>query len=160
MFSHKKVQFNNKPVYKQGMHMLLKRWELVIDNDGNYIINWLNIFYVVCLHFNCWKIGTNLKTDPILSITQKESNRHPKVKWLLTFNFMKLIFGHFYNQQPKLLSDAKLYTIMSNEWINQFCMLKIAFLQYIVLRKKHQYVYCNFNLTWFVLLSLESKTIV
>ena len=33
--------FGSKPksFYKKGIHMLLKRWELVIDNDGKHIID-------------------------------------------------------------------------------------------------------------------------
>ena len=33
--------FASKPkfIYKKGIHMLLKRWQLVIQNDGRYIIN-------------------------------------------------------------------------------------------------------------------------
>ena len=27
-----------KSIYKQGIHMLSKRWQLVIDNEGKYII--------------------------------------------------------------------------------------------------------------------------
>ena len=37
----------SKSFYKQSIHKLLKRWKLVIDNVGKYIIDWLNMLCVL-----------------------------------------------------------------------------------------------------------------
>ena len=38
--------FKLKYFYQQGIHMLLKKWQLGIDNDGEYIIDWLNVLFL------------------------------------------------------------------------------------------------------------------